>query len=79
MENQIVVDTYRNGCFSTSSKRSLLAKTASIVIEKAYWNVDDDDPVVQLSYTIDEPVLKDRVAKAVSELGRVGVSGTRKG
>ena len=56
-----------------------LGTKSRIVIEKAYWNAGNYDPVVQLSYTIDEPVLQDRVAIAVSGLERVRVSGTRRG
>lgn len=72
VENRIHVETYRDRLFSMSSKRSLMADEASIVIQQAYGDADDYDPVEKLDYTIDESALRERVEKAVAELERLG-------
>jgi hypothetical protein len=72
VENRIDVDTYRTSFFAMSSKRSLVADNASVIIQKAYGDADDYDPVVRLAYTIEEPALKERVAKSIVELETLG-------
>jgi hypothetical protein len=72
LPGRIDVDAYRRPLFAMNSKRSLLSEEASLIIRKTYGRTDDDDPVVRLEYTIEEPLLRDFVADSVRQLEALG-------
>jgi len=53
-------------------KRSIITDEAFCLLQTAYTDADDYDPVVRLEYTILEPVLRSRVAKSVEDLAALG-------
>jgi hypothetical protein len=72
LEEKIDVDTYRHGVFALMKKRARLSDDEFRIIEVAFVDADDFDPVLRLEYTILEPELKRRVALSIKGLAALG-------
>jgi hypothetical protein len=66
LEGKIDAESYRQGFFKLMKKRARFTDDEFRLIQVAFLDADDYDPVVRLEYTILEPELRRRVAMSVA-------------
>jgi len=71
LEQRINVKTYQQEFFAMTKKRTLVSERADSIIQKAYGDADDYDPVLGARY-VDETRLRELVSKSVKELEALG-------
>jgi hypothetical protein len=69
LEGRTDVHAYRQNLFGSMTKRTNLNEEESRIVQQAYGDADDYDQAVSLTYTLDEPELKTRIAKSLKDLG----------
>ena len=74
-EEKIDVRSYQMGIFALMKRRSRFTNDEYRIIQVAYGDADDFDPIVRLEYTILEPELRRRVANSIEELAALGFDG----
>ena len=73
LEQRVDASQYRSRLFSLFKQRMIVQnEVVSQVLQEAYGDADDYDPVVRLPYTIQEPELKARVQRSLERLGSLG-------
>jgi hypothetical protein len=72
LETRIDVRQYQQNYFALMKKRMTLSEDESRILQQAYGDADDYDPELRLQYTIEEPELRQRVAKSLRELAALG-------
>jgi Bacterial self-protective colicin-like immunity len=68
LDGRTDVRSYRQGYFALMKKRMVLNEEESRILQTAYGDADDYDPLIRLAHTIEEPELRKRVAKSLEEL-----------
>jgi hypothetical protein len=64
--------SYQKGFFALMKRRSNLTEDEFRVLQTAFVDADDYDPILRLEYTITEPELRRRVANSISDLDALG-------
>lgn len=73
LERRIDTSQYRERYFALTKKRVHIPnEDVDRIVQQAYGDADDYDPVVRLPHTIQEPELRERVGKSVKELELLG-------
>jgi hypothetical protein len=75
LDQRIDVNQYQKMYFDMTIKLvTIPSGDVDRIIQQAYGDADDYDPVVRLPYTIEEPELRARVANSLRELASLGYS-----
>jgi hypothetical protein len=72
LNEQIDALSYQRGIFDLMKQRARLSDEEFGILQIAYGDADDYDPIVRLEYTILEPELRRRVANSIEELAALG-------
>jgi len=75
LDGSISANQYRQTFFDFNKRRvDIPDELADRIIQQAYGDADDYDPVVRLPYTIGEDELRERVTKSFQALVALGYS-----
>ncbi len=72
LDGKIEVRGYQRGIFTLMKQRARFTDEEFRILQMAFVDVDDYDPVVRLEHTILEPELRSRVANSIRELTALG-------
>jgi len=72
LDGKIDAGGYQRGIFDLMKQRARLSDEEYRILQMAYGDADDYDPIVKLEYTILEPELRCRVANSIEKLAALG-------